>query len=103
MEPINEGGILSIGTAFFRASPHAEVSVAEREHRLQLGEKFGAKRLFDDIPLVGRIILGWRPKAFMMEHRASSPKTARGVVQLTSSPRSLNTRCVLPLFVICGR
>src|SRR5215472_7512336 len=51
------------------------------------------KRLLDHVPLVGRIIMRWRPEAYMMEHRAVSPKTARGVGQSTSSPRSFTTRC----------
>src|SRR5262249_3617001 len=57
----------------------------EREYRFQLGQEFGMKRLLDHVPLVGRIIMRWRPEAYMMEHRAVSPKTARrwSVNQLT--------------------
>ena len=52
--------------ARFRASAHSEVSVAEREHRFELSEELGVKPFFDDVPLVGRIIMGRRSEAFMM-------------------------------------
>jgi hypothetical protein len=51
------------------------------------------KPFFDDVPLVGRVIIRWWPEAFMMDHRAVPPKPARGVGQSTSSPRSFTTRC----------
>src|SRR5215470_12949214 len=93
IEPIDESAILGIWAAFFRASAHAEISVAERQDRLELCQEFGMKRLFDDAPLVGRIITVWRPDAFMMQHRAVSPSTVRGVSQSTSSPKSSTTTC----------
>ena len=93
IEPIDESAILGVGAAFFRAPAHAEISVAERRHRFQLGQEFRMKRFFDDVPLVGRIIMGGRPEAFMMQHRAVPPTTARGVGQSTSSPKSSTTRC----------
>ena len=78
IEPIDEGAVFGIGAAFLRTSAHAEVSVAERQHRFQLGQEFGVKVLFDDVPLVGRVIMGRRPEAFMMNHRAVPPETAWG-------------------------
>ena len=50
------------------------------------------KRFFDDVPFVGRIIMGWRSEAFMMQHRAVSPKAARGVGQSSSSAKSSTTK-----------
>src|SRR5262249_28634420 len=91
IEPVDEGGIFSMGPAFLRASAHAEISVAERGHRFRLGQEFGVKRLVDHVPLVGRIITRWRPEAFMVEHRAVSPETARSARQPTSSLRSRTT------------
>src|SRR5271167_4085056 len=74
IKPIDQSAVFGIGTAFLRAPAHTEVSVAERQHRFQLGQEFGVKPFFDDVPLVGRVIMGWRPEAFMMDHRAASPK-----------------------------
>ena len=36
---------------------HTEISVAERQDRFELGQEFGVKRFFDDVPLVSRIIM----------------------------------------------
>jgi hypothetical protein len=93
IEPIDESAILGVGAAFFRAPAHAEISVAERRHRFQLGQEFRVKRFFDDVPLIGRIIMGWRPEAFMVQHRAVPPTSARGVGHSTSSLKSSTTRC----------
>src|SRR4030095_1048006 len=66
VEPINESAVFSIGAAFLRAPAHAEVSIAERQHRFELGQEFGAKRSFDDVPLVGWIVTGRWSEAFMV-------------------------------------
>src|SRR5262249_7207544 len=96
IEPVNERGIFGIGPALLRASTHAQISVGEREHGFRLGQKFGVKRLLDDVPLVGRIVMGRRPEPFMMEHRALSPTTARGVGRSTSSPRFFRPNGFVP-------
>jgi hypothetical protein len=33
-----------------------------------LGQEFGVKSLFDDVPLVGREIVEGRPEGYMMDH-----------------------------------
>src|SRR5262249_25240233 len=66
IESIDEGGIFGVGTAFLRAPAHAEVSVAEREHRFELRQELAVKPFFDDVPLVGRIITGRRSETFMV-------------------------------------
>jgi hypothetical protein len=43
-----------------------EATVSHREHRFELGQKLGTKCLFDNIPLIGRIIMGWGPEPFVM-------------------------------------
>jgi hypothetical protein len=68
-----------IGPAFLRASPHAEIPIAERRHRFGLSHEFGMERLFDDIPLVGRVVMGWRPEAFVMDHPAVPRTTGWGI------------------------
>src|SRR6516225_3820247 len=73
VESVDEGGIFRIGTAFLRASAHAEIPVAERQHRFQLGQEFGVEAFFDDAPLVGREIARRRPERYMMDHRADPP------------------------------
>src|SRR5215475_2981618 len=93
IEPIYEGAVFGVGPAFLRAAAHAEVAVAHRQHCFQLGQKFGVKPFFDDVPFVGRVIVRWRPEAFMMDHRTVPRETAWGVGQSTSSPRSFTTRC----------
>jgi hypothetical protein len=70
--PVNQGGIFVIGPAHLGTSAHAEISIAEREHRFRLGQEFRVKRLLDDVPFVGGVIVRWRPEAFMMEHRGCS-------------------------------
>ena len=32
------------------------------------------ERLFNNVPLVGRVVAGRRPEAFMMDHRAGPSK-----------------------------
>src|SRR4030095_10082498 len=93
IEPIDEGAVFGGGPAFLRAPTHAEVAVAHRQHRFQLGQKCGVKAFFDDVPLVGRVSVEWRPEAFMMDHRAVPRERAWGVGPSTSSPRSCTTRC----------
>src|SRR6516165_6695600 len=45
IESIDEGGVFGVGTAFLGAPAHAEVSVAEREHRFELRQELGVKWL----------------------------------------------------------
>src|SRR5215475_8169999 len=92
IEAIDESAVLSVGPAFLRAAAHAEIPVAERQHRFRLGQEFRVKRFFDDVPLVGRIIARWRPEAFMMQHRSLPSTTARSIGQSTNSPKSSTTR-----------
>src|SRR5262249_294839 len=73
IEAIDESGVFGIGAAFLRASAHAEVSIAERQHRLQLSQEFGMKTFFDDVPLISWEIVDWRPVGHMMEHWAVLP------------------------------
>src|SRR5215831_4691267 len=93
IEPVDEGAVFGVGPAFLRAPAHAEVTVAHCQHRFQLGQEFGVKPFFDDVPLVGRVIVEWRPEAFMMDHQTVPRETAWGAGQSTSSPRSFTTRC----------
>src|SRR5271166_2174500 len=79
IKPIDQSAVFGVRAAFFRAPAHAEVSVAERQHRLQLGQEFGVKPFFDDVPLVRWVIMGWRPEAFMMDHRAAPRTTGWGI------------------------
>jgi hypothetical protein len=62
IEPIDESGIFGIGAALLRTPAHAEIPVAQCQHRFQLRQEFGVKPFFDDVPLVGREITGWRPE-----------------------------------------
>src|SRR5262249_44804520 len=93
VESIDERTILGIGPSFLRASTHAEIPISKRKHRFELCQKFGIKCLFDDIPFVGRIVMGRRPEPFMMQHRPVSPASVRAVGQSTSSPKSSTTTC----------
>src|SRR4029453_3622744 len=92
IEPIDESAILGVGAAFFRAPAHAKISVAERRHRFRLGQEFRVKRLLDDVPFVGGVIVRWRSEAFMMQHRAGPPIAARGLGQSSSSAKSSTTK-----------
>ena len=58
--------------AHFLGDGTSAVTVSRQQHYSQLGEKFWAKALLDDIPLVGRVITGWRPEALMMNYFTSS-------------------------------
>src|SRR6478672_5088309 len=92
IKSIDKSTILGIGPAFFRASTDAEIPVPKRKHRFELCQKFGIKCLFDDVPFVGRIVMGGRPEPFMMQHWPVSPTPAR-VGQSTNSPKSSITTC----------
>src|SRR6202008_1614747 len=92
IKPVAECAVLDVGTAFLRAAAHAEISIAKRQHRFELGQKIGSKSLFDDVPLIGRIITRWWAEPFVVEHRVVSPKAALGVDQSISSSRSRTTR-----------
>ena len=78
IEAIDQGAVLDVGTAFLGAPAHAEITVSQRHDGFQLGEEFGTKPFLDDVPLVGRVIMGWRSEAFVMDHRAVPPMTAVG-------------------------
>src|SRR5271166_4909250 len=93
IESIDESAVFGVWAAFLRAPAHAEIAVAERRHRFQLGQEFRVKRFLNYVPLIRRIMMGWRPEAFMMQHRAVSPTTARGAGQSTSSAKSSTTSC----------
>src|SRR5208337_1484173 len=93
IESIDESAILGVWASFLRAPAHPQIPVAERRHCFHLGQEFRVKRFLNDVPLIGRIIMGWRPEAFMMQHWAVSPTTARGAGQSTSSAKSSTTSC----------
>ena len=38
---LDQGAVFGIGAAFLRAPADAEVSIAKRQHRFQLGQEFG--------------------------------------------------------------
>jgi hypothetical protein len=59
IEPVDEGSVFGVGPSFLRAPAHAEVPVAQRQHRFQLGQEFGVKLFFDDVPLVHGVIVRW--------------------------------------------
>src|SRR5437762_13224043 len=42
--------------------PNAEISIAECQHRFQLGQKFRMKAFFDNLPLVDWEIVEWRDR-----------------------------------------
>ena len=92
METVDEGAVLGVGAAFLRAAAHPQISVADRQHRFELREELRMKRLFDDAPLVGRIVAGRRPQPLMPDHRAVLSAAARKAGQSASSPRSFITR-----------
>jgi hypothetical protein len=50
------------------------------------------KRLFDDVPLVCRVVMQGRPQTLVMNHWSISSQD-RVRRQSTSSPKSLTTRC----------
>src|SRR5262249_356164 len=93
IESVDEGAVFGVGPAFLRAPAHAEVTVAHCQHPFHLAHQSGLKLFFDDAPLVGRVIVEWRPEAFMMDHQTVPRETAWGAGQSTSSPRSFTTRC----------
>src|SRR5215471_5687848 len=67
---VDESGVFGVGATFLRSSTHAEISIAERQHRLQLSQQFGVKPFFNDVPFIGWEIVDWRPVGYMMDHRA---------------------------------
>ena len=69
IESIDERAVLHAGVALFRHAAHAEISVAQREQGLRLSDEFGVEGLFDQVPLVGCIVVAWWPQPFMMKHR----------------------------------
>jgi hypothetical protein len=70
IEPVDEGAVLAVGPTFLGAAAHTKISVAEPQHGLYLSQQLRVKPFLDDVPLIGWVIVGWRPEAFMMDHRA---------------------------------
>ena len=70
IESVDKGAVLSVRTALLRAPAHADISVAEREHRFKLGQEVGSEVFFDDIPFVGGVVPAGRAEASMADHRA---------------------------------
>src|SRR5579884_1223633 len=71
IKPIDEGAVLPDGPSFLEAPPHAEVAVAEREHRLALLEQTWHVLLLDDVPLVRWIDVRSGTEAWVMDHNPS--------------------------------
>src|SRR5262249_29168585 len=86
IETIDEGGVLGVGPAFFGAPAHAQIAVAKRQHGFRLRQELRGKSLLDNVPLVGRIVVGWRLETLMMEHCAASRSTGPGLATERARP-----------------
>ena len=69
IEAIDERAVLHSGVTLFRHAAHAEIPVAQRKQGLRLRDEFRVEGLFDQVPLVGWIVVVWWPQPFMMKHR----------------------------------
>jgi|SRR5208337_393741 len=88
IEPVDQGAVFGIRAAFLWTAAHADISIAKRQHRLQLGQEVGTKLFFDDVPFVGGIITAGRRETSMADHEAY-PRGRRTEATVTETSLSL--------------
>src|ERR1700756_3485115 len=96
IKSVNKRAVLHAGFSLFRAAAHAEIPVTQCQNGFRLLDKFRVKGLFNQIPLVGCVVIGWWLEAFMMKHCSYLIKSACSYRDLdrfqeSSWPRSLTT------------
>src|SRR5262245_58628599 len=90
VKSVHKRAVLNTGASLFMTTTHAQIPIPECKYRFHLREELRAKRCFNKIPGIRRIVFKRRFETFVMKH-FSFYLVAAG--SMRSSARSLTTIC----------